>query len=229
MNNLNNDIWRSKKNLHKDVYEKLIQISEFFLKSIDTPIKVKNIFLTGSIASYQWTPLSDIDLHIVVDILNDECEKTVDDYFDIKSKNFNKNHNIFLKGFKVEMNIKREEVLLKGKAVYDLLNKEWVSEPSNPIRDFTDHEVLTLVSRIQKEIDDAINNREPYESFSDIKNRIKNMRTNGLKSDEGEFSVGNLVFKTLRNNGYIQKLFKYKGDILDNTLSLESFKDFYTR
>ena len=229
MNNLNNDIWRSKKNLHRDVYEKLRQRSEFFLKSIDTPIKVKNIFLTGSIASYQWTPLSDIDLHIVVDILNDECEKTVDDYFDIKSKNFNKNHNIFLKGFKVEMNIKREEVLLKGKAVYDLLNKEWVSEPSNPIRDFTDHEVLTLVSRIQKEIDDAINNREPYESFSDIKNRIKNMRTNGLKSDEGEFSVGNLVFKTLRNNGYIQKLFKYKGDILDNTLSLESFKDFYTR
>ena len=90
MNNLNNDIWRSKKNLHKDVYEKLMEISEFFLKKIETPIKIKNIFLTGSIASYQWTALSDIDLHIIVDVLNTDCdEKTVDDYFDIKSKNFN--------------------------------------------------------------------------------------------------------------------------------------------
>jgi len=229
MNNLNPDIWKSKKRLHNDVYDKLIQVSKFFLKKIETPMEIKNIFLTGSIASYQWTPLSDIDLHIIVDVLNENCEDTIDDYFDVKSKNFNKTHNIYLKGFKVEINIKREEVLLKGKAVYDLLNKEWVAEPVKPTKDFTDHEVLTIVSRIQKDIDDAINNREPLESFDDIRNRIKEMRNEGLKSEDGEFSVGNLVFKTLRNNGYIEKLFKYKGNILDDVLSLESFKVFYKR
>jgi hypothetical protein len=46
------------------------------------------------------------------------------------------------------------------------------------------------------------------------------MRSAGL-SREGEFSVENLTFKALRNNGYIQKIRQYQNTAYDNDLSLE--------
>ena len=40
--------------------------------------------------------------------------------------------------------------------------------------------------------------------------KIKNYRKSGLDSEDGEFSIGNLVFKLLRRNGYIEKVMKLK-------------------
>jgi uncharacterized protein YihD (DUF1040 family) len=53
-----------------------------------------------------------------------------------------------------------------------------------------------------------------------IKNRIKKLRQNGL-SKEGELSIENLVFKVLRNTGYIGKLRDMKEEIISRELSLE--------
>ena len=56
------------------------------------------------------------------------------------------------------------------------------------------------------------------------------MRKAGL-STNGEYSIENLVFKKLRNKGYIGKLMKRKKEQTDKELSLESFeptlKDLY--
>jgi hypothetical protein len=228
MKELNRDIWRNSKKLNGEVEEKLLKIADIFVDKIETPINIKNIFLTGSLATYQWNSLSDLDLHIIVDVLDEKCLDTVDDYFDTKSKNFNKERNIFLKGFKVEVNMKREEAKLEGKAIYDLINREWYVKPIQPTRNMNDHEVLTIVSRIQFEIDTAINNRSQDEVFKSIRKRIKKMRVDGLQS-EGEYSVGNLAFKLLRNTGYIKKLFDSKRKFEDEQLSVESFKTFYIR
>lgn len=228
MKELNTDIWRNSKKLNSDVEEKFLKIADIFMSKIETPVKIKHIFFTGSLTTYQWNALSDLDLHIIVDVLDESCLDTVDDYFDTKSKNFNKERNIFLKGFKVEVNIKREETKLEGKAIYDLVKREWLVKPIKPTRDMNDHEVLTIVSRIQFEIDTAINNRSQNEVFKSIRKRIKQMRTDGLQK-EGEYSVGNLAFKLLRNTGYIKKLFDSKRQFEDEQLSIESFKNFYKR
>ena len=47
------------------------------------------------------------------------------------------------------------------------------------------------------------------------------MRKSGLEKG-GEFSIENLTFKYLRNNGYIGKLMKIKRDTMDKKLSLEN-------
>jgi hypothetical protein len=39
----------------------------------------------------------------------------------------------------------------------------------------------------------------------------------------GEFSIENLVFKELRNNGYLEKLSSYITKIEDQSLSLENY------
>ena len=81
-----------------------------------------------------------------------------------------------------------------------------------------------------KLIDDVIENAkdEPLdiavEMIDKYKDKIKKYRTAGLEKG-GEMSDENLVFKVLRRNGYIQKLFDFKNDFIDKTLSMkESIK-----
>jgi hypothetical protein len=54
----------------------------------------------------------------------------------------------------------------------------------------------------------------------DMWNDIKRMRQSGLSSS-GEFSTENLVFKMLRNQGWIEKLSDYMTSLQDQELSIE--------
>lgn len=225
MYKLNSQVWKNNNRIDNEVKEKLLSVAKLFLKSIETPIEIKNIYLTGSLASYQWNNLSDLDLHIIVDVLDENCINTVKDYFESRSKIFNTSHDIFIRGYKVEVNIRTEEVKLKGKSIYDLLKDEWFIKPIKPFRTMEDHDVLTLVSRFQYEIDEAINNQRDLDVLKKLRKKIKQTRLDGLK-EEGEYSVGNLVFKNLRNSGYIKKLFNHGKELEDESLSLESFKDY---
>ena len=57
-----------------------------------------------------------------------------------------------------------------------------------------------------------------------LKNKIKKYRQSGLDSN-GEFSTENLVFKVLRNTGYLEKLVSMKNEYLTKELSLNEFID----
>lgn len=222
MNILNQKVWNSENKIHSDIKEKLLQISKIFLKGIETPIKIKNILLTGSLASYQWRPTSDFDLHIIVEITDENCVETALDYFDSKSKIFNKEHEIFLKGYKVEVNLKTEENLLPDKGVYDILKDKWIVFPKPPKREMEDVEVLKISEKIKNKIDNAITNNSNLETLKSIRDEIKKLRVDGLEK-EGEYSIGNLVFKKLRHDDYIKKLYDYKAKIENEKLSLEHF------
>lgn len=223
MNNLNPKVWKDMNNLHEEIREKLLQIAKIFLKDIETPIKLKQVLFTGSLASYQWRPTSDFDLHLVVDVLDEECLDTVDDYFESKSKIFNTDHDIFIKNYKVEVNIKTEESVLQGKGIYDLLEKRWIQFPQKPDRMMEDPQVLKIARKIKQEIDAAVRSNADMETLKNIRSKIKELRSDGLKKD-GEYSVGNLVFKKLRHDQAIKKLYDYKKEALNKSLSLESFK-----
>ena len=58
------------------------------------------------------------------------------------------------------------------------------------------------------------------EIIDKVKERLKKYRSCGLEK-EGEYSYENLVFKFLRRNGYIQKLFDFTNELVDKNLSLE--------
>jgi predicted nucleotidyltransferase len=225
---LNPLAWDVRQKLYEPIRKKLITIAKKFLEEIEVPIEIKNIYLTGSLCSYEWSSASDWDLHIIVSPEKGYCgEMTVQDYFDTKSKLFNKEHNIYIKGYPVEVNLKEKEVLLKDKAVYDLLKDEWVARPVYPELTLSSPEVLEKTKNIQAKINDAINNQADIKELKALRDEIKNLRTKGLESD-GEFSVGNLVFKNLRHSGFIGKLYDYKGRIQDAALSLESFASYFS-
>ena len=63
--------------LNPIVNRKLMQIADEVIKSLNLSEEVKDIIITGSIASYNWHELSDIDLHIMLDF------KKIDENFDL--------------------------------------------------------------------------------------------------------------------------------------------------
>jgi hypothetical protein len=229
MEGLNERIWQNDGILIPAVREKLLQISKRFLNDFITPVTIKNIYMVGSLASYQWTPVSDIDLHLTVDVNEPHSDKSTSDYFDLKKDNFNKSHNIFIKGFKVEININEESAeqaqFWKDKPVYDIFNDKWIKKPNPNTRRLNDPIVKDISSYFEDRINNLISQDAPAHDFKKLKNTIKALRKQGLKHD-GEYSIGNLIFKHLRNSGANGKLFNYKNDIEDKELSLEKFKIF---
>jgi len=226
---LNPLIWDVRNNLYDPIKKKLLSISQDFLDTIEAPIEIKNIFLTGSLCTYEWTDESDWDLHIIVSIEDGYCDElTIKDYFDVKSKLYNKEHDIFIKGYPVEVNLKEKEDLLKDKAVYDLQKGKWLVTPVHSEITLNNSEVLKKTKEMQSIIDNAIENKVSLEELKEIRDEIKNLRKVGLETD-GEFSIGNLVFKNLRHSGYIKNLYDYKAKLVDTDLSLESFSGYFKK
>lgn len=229
MKKLNDNIWDKSNRLVPEVRQRLLTIAKKILNEISDIVEVKSIYFTGSLATYHWTPVSDVDLHIIVNILDDNCDEPLSDYLDLIAKLFNNQHNIFIKGHKVELSIKEFENFLKNKAVYDLVQDEWVKIPTQPTRDVSDPEVIKIANHYQKKIDGLIKNNEGVDEAKNLKKIIKSLRTSGLETEDGEYSVGNLVFKLLRNTGYIGRLFTYYNEEEDKNLSLENthFKNYF--
>ena len=69
------------------------------------------------------------------------------------------------------------------------------------------------------EIDDIIDDEINESRLQFIKKKLFNLRRQSL-SEGGEFALGNLVFKSLRNKGYIDKLNDYMTNVTDKNLSL---------
>jgi hypothetical protein len=146
---------------------------------------------------------------------------------ELKSKLFNKEHNIFIKGYKVEVNMKDKETKLKGKGIYDLLKDNWVIQPTKVTRTVKDPDVIKKADKFKQKIDLVVTQKRSLDDVESLKKEIKKMRVDGLQK-EGEYSVGNLAFKVLRNSGYLGKIFDYKAKLIDDSLSLESFRTFFT-
>lgn len=229
MKRLNDKIWDKNNQIIPEVRQKLIELAYIVSDRIATLVDIKNIYLTGSLASYKWTAASDLDLHVIVKVLEQHSHDTLTEYFDLISKLFNHQRNIYIKGYKAEVNIKEEEVFHKNKGIYDLIKNEWAQEPKQEIRTFDDPEVIKLAKDIEKKIDKLINSKGTSEDAKEIKKEIKAHRKAGLISNDGEYSIGNLVFKKLRHSNYIAKLFNYYNELEDAKLSLESkkFKHFF--
>lgn len=222
---LNPAIW-SNFELDIDVKDQLVQIAEDFYESLDLDAKIQDIVLTGSLANYNWSEkYSDFDLHILIDFtdVNDD-EELVKKFVDAAKTNWNDKHNIEIKGYDVEIYVQDVDEPHQSSGVYSLLNNKWKVKPSK--FDFKIDEktiekkarsIMSKIDLIEGQLDNC-----PYEEFIEkvdkIWDKVKNLRKEELySSDKGaELSTGNLIFKLLRRNGYIEKIIKLKRQSYDN-------------
>ena len=208
--------------LKSNVREALTKAAEAFVAFLKVPkVQIKDVTLTGSCANYNWTKSSDIDLHIVVDLdqAAEEYGSIVKEYFDAKKNVWNELHDIFIKTIPVEVYVQDEDEKHHSTGVYSLTDDEWVIKPEHAEPDIDDASVKLKAKEMMRMIDDALESNKAS-VIEKVMDKIRTMRKSGLE-EAGEFSVENLAFKVLRNNGYLEKMTTIKTKTFDRELSIE--------
>lgn len=224
---LNTDIWQSEDRIKPEISSRLIQIALDFIESLEIDQEViADIIVTGSLANYNWTQFSDIDLHILIDYRHvDENVKLVRQFFNAKKADWNKMHQIMIKGHEVEIYVQDVKEPHISTGVYSLLEDEWLTKPSKEFPKINYEIVKVKAQSIMDQIDrvEDLFNKNNYEATQNIseliRDKIKRLRRCGL-AEKGIYSTENLVFKTLRNNGYIKKILDFKTISYDKMMSL---------
>jgi len=213
------------------VREKLLKASSTFIDYLGVDFFIYDVILTGSLANYNWSEYSDVDLHILMnfdEIVGDNTNpikfnKILEEFFKSKKNNWNSTHTIKVKNYDVELYIQDETEQHLSSGVYSVLNNKWVVEPVYGKKGIDEKLILTKGEEFATSIDDLIEKNEDgidiIPEIDDIRVKLKKFRQSGLESG-GEFSYENLTFKLLRRNGYIGKLIQLKRSIIDKKLSV---------
>lgn len=214
-NELNTLFWTNSQ-FDPSIREKLLQIANEFYQTFKLEIPISDIQLTGSLANYNWTPKSDLDVHVLIDFskLNPDIA-LVKKGIDGQRFVWNLRHNIVIRGHDVELYLQDVNEPHVASGLFSLLNNEWIRIPKYNPPQIDEMDVQKKFEGIVNDIDQLganlqsgspnISPRELYDHSERVKSRIMKMRKEGL-AERGEFSVENLVFKKLRNEGYIQNL-----------------------
>jgi adenylate kinase len=228
---LNPKFWTPDGRLLPEVRERLLEIANEFYEEVDlNELTVLNIHLTGSNVNYNYTDSSDLDVHLIVDF-NELGEKAelAKQYANTKRTLWNKLHNIFIKGHEVEVYIEDISAVHDKGGLYSLTEDKWISIPNKEKPEIDERDVDTKADALKFEIDHIEqeskklnpNYEELYNKVEDLRKKIISMRRESFAKGGGDFSVENLVFKTLRNDGYIGKLVNMSFEFYDKMFSID--------
>ena len=210
----------SNNQLRPEVRYKLLQTAKFFIDYLDVSgFKVLDIVLAGSMANYNYTDYSDFDVHVVTRYSDLECDDLAEAFYRAKKQLWNDYHDITIRGHDVELYVEDVDEPPVSAGIYSILDDRWLSEPEYNPPEFDRSAVKLKALDLIKQINVAIKQANDPEDISRITDKIKNMRQSGLAKG-GEFSIENLTFKVLRNQGYIDKLYKEFNRQQDQNLSI---------
>jgi hypothetical protein len=223
--NLNDKVWNNFE-LNRDIRKKLLKIGQDFFEDTEIKTDVVDIVLCGSLCNYNWSEkYSDYDLHIIVNMKDiDDNLELAEKLCDYAKKMWNTKHDIKIEGYDVEVAIQDsgelDNSIRDGRmgGVYSLLHDQWIKKPQK-VEFEPDEKLIRMKAETVMSSIDELDIEEDYAEFKDKLNKIwkkiKDFRKSGLESEGGEFSVGNLVFKLLRRNGYINKVIEMKNQSYD--------------
>jgi predicted nucleotidyltransferase len=210
--------------MRKEIKDRLLEISDNFIEFLGIDFFIHDIILTGSLANYNWSDYSDVDLHILIDFKETDYKLDIlKEFFDSKKNLWNKNHNIKIKKYDVELYVQDVDEKHLSSGVYSVLHDKWLVEPEKSNPKIDDRKIIEKGDEYSTQIDDLISKSKGGEDVSEeideLKDKIKRFRQCGL-DDGGEYSYENLTFKLLRRNGYIEKLINLKSEVADKKLSI---------
>lgn len=219
---LNPKIWDDKDQLRPQIRAKLVEIAEKFVEFLEIDDSaVEDYLLVGSIANYNWSQYSDIDLHVLMDFkkLGESCnDEIVEEWLMAKRAVWIEKYDISIEGLKVEVGPQDTTVVLESEGVYSVLEDSWKKKPAikEPKLDEKayDKKIKEMIAKVEK----VLNKQASSDEISAVREEIKAMRKTSLKG--GEFATNNIVFKALRNQGYIEKLQALQDEKISDELSL---------
>jgi len=225
---LNPKIFNEEDHMYPEVRSRLLMIADDFFETLDIGwVEISDIILTGSLANFNWSKFSDMDLHILLDFGEvDENEELVRSYFNSKKNLWNEKHNITVKGYDVELYVQDEDEPHVASGVYSVLWDKWNVKPEREDFKIDSKKVREKANNI---IDTIKHFFELYKggdydklirSIKNLKEKIKKLRQTGLDR-EGEYSYENIAFKVLRRMEFLDKLSELETLAYDKSLTLD--------
>lgn len=214
---LNPLLWENDQ-LRPEIAQHLLKIAKDFIEFVDVPLEVEDIIVAGANANYTYTEYSDLDLHVVVDYSKVSCDREAAELFDSKRLLYKQRYKIKVLDIPVEPGIEDSENPTVS-AAYSILNKEWIRPPVKELP-FYDEAEVKEVSEQWKDIIRLAMRTGDLEICRTVLKMLRKFRKIGLASKQGEFSVPNLVYKSLRNDKTIEGMQTLVDKLHDQTLSV---------
>ena len=220
-------LWKDEK-LRPFVSKKLLEIANDFIDGLPLNVTIQDVRFTGSLANYNWSKYSDIDLHIVVDFEElDDNKELVKEMFDAKRLRWNEIHDIKIKGYEVELYVEDVDEEHTSSGIYSIMDEEWVNKPERIDATIDLETAKKKASDIEQQINSisAMYDRGQFEKVlmhvDRLKKKIRSMRQAGLDTEAMEFSPENIAFKLLRRNDLLDILTKLKYKAYDQSMTLD--------
>jgi hypothetical protein len=216
---LNPDIWNNENEIKPDIRDRLCKIAHDFYKDTELPVPIKDIILLGSNANYNYTPTSDLDVHVIIDFskLNMDSSMAWEFASLLKSK-WNAEHDLHIKNYNVELYLQDLKAKPGAVGIFSLLNNIWLRKPVKQNIVLDRELIKKKYQDLAKRINCAIQNSELTWLKSVLKD-VYDLRQVGLDQN-GEFSTENIVFKLLRSKGYIEKLRQAITTVYDKSVNI---------
>lgn len=233
---LNPKFWKDG-HLDSRIRMKLLDIADDFVEFIGVDwVKPEDVIMTGSLANFNWNKkFSDIDLHVVMDFSKvDKRKDFVKEYFNSKKQLWNDSHkDLKIFGFPIEVYVQDKSEKHSSTGVYSIDKDKWIEKPERKkLKDTKINksyikkkvaEYADIVDELSDNYDNAKGDydlRKVLEKAEKLFKDIKAERTSGLNSSDNEISNGNIIYKSLRRMGKIDKIFDIEDDCYNKLNSL---------
>lgn len=230
---LNPKFWINNK-INSRVRLKLLDLADEFFDNLSVKwVKPKDIILTGSIANYNWSRYSDVDVHILVDF-KEVWDKTefVRDYFDSKKELWLQEHDgLKIYGFPVEIYVEDSNEENPSSGIYSLNKNKWLVEP-NDFQDANLNEeyvkkesarLMTMIDDVEKQLQKEKDNHKLETLSGKVKkifDRLHKQRQESLDK-HGEYGTYNIIWKVLRRSGHLEKIWDIINTIYNKVNSIK--------
>ena len=205
--------------LQPAVEKQLKIIAQDFLQELGVyDINVKDITISGSNAAYSYTKHSDLDLHILVDLSEQPNDEVYKELFNAKKTLYNDSHDIKVNGIPVELYVQDVAFPVISLGEYSVLNNKWIKIPNKRRSNFDHTDAKSKYEKLAKLIEYALHAND-LKQVKNVLETIKRYRQTGLEKG-GEFGPENIVFKALRSQGLITKLYDLRDKLHSKKLSL---------
>ena len=225
---LNPKLWDENNELKPEVRKKIEEIVQKFdnnLKENDVELDVKDITIIGSNANYNYSPDSDVDIHIIADtsVYPDQEDLAMKVYLAYKSL-FNNKYDPILNGVEAEIYVEPDEVHANSNGVYSLKDG-WLKEPEQvDVPEIDPNHVQELIQPFEDRYNELINSDPSVSDVDKLIDDIYLQRQQSILKD-GEFGDGNICFKEFRNRGYLQNLRDLKVELENKEMSLNDMNE----
>ena len=201
--------------LKEEMLHRLSQLANDFMEYLKLDVDVQDVLLVGSMAGYNHSKHSDIDLHLVLDFSEISSDKDLlRKYFMLAKSKWNRSRSVMLSGHDVEIYVEDVDDERIPSATYSIKRGEWINQPSKEELTIDYEGVTKKVNEKMSEVGELHSlyedgqYKEAFLFGKDLRAKLRNFRQAGL-DDEGEYSNENLAFKVLRRSGTLDRINEY--------------------